>query len=119
MRTWGIQSAKARENALILSPIVNSSNHRERARVLRLSLILVCFTLFCIGYRVCFWQDVPYAWQSSTMNGYNFHGRVHTKVKPARMVVLPATEVNSGFCRTLFTLLINGYPAPTIVSICT
>lgn len=31
-------------------------------------------------------------------------------------LVLPATEANSAFCRTLFSLLINGYDPPIIVS---
>lgn len=35
---------------------------------------------------------------------------------PKRHVVLPATGPNRAFCRCLFTLLINGYDAPTVVS---
>lgn len=35
---------------------------------------------------------------------------------PKRHVVLPATGPNRAFCRCLFSLLINGYGAPTVVS---
>lgn len=34
-----------------------------------------------------------------------------------RTVVLPATEPNADFCRTVFSLLINGYGTPTVVSV--
>lgn len=35
--------------------------------------------------------------------------------QPKPIVVLPATQASGNFCRTLFSLLINGYDAPFIV----
>lgn len=38
------------------------------------------------------------------------------KPHPKRYIVLPATAPNPNLCRTVFSLLINGYGPPTIVS---
>lgn len=50
--------------------------------------------------------DNHHVWQSTNNNSL-----------PKPIVVLPATQTNPKFCRTLFSLLINGYNPPIIVSL--